>query len=70
MLQPWAIGKGYIPNPSTKGQLQAYHWLADANPSDPTKVFVIEKDHVLEMLVWESIVPRPNSRDLSYLKTA
>lgn len=69
-MQPWAFGKRGAPSLTSKGWFTAYHWLADENPLDKTKVFQIEKDDEITVLVWESIVPSPVTMDLSYLKEA
>jgi hypothetical protein len=36
---PWAVGPSVAPSATGNGSWLAYHWLADANPSEPTKVF-------------------------------
>lgn len=53
--QPWQFSPSVAPTPDTKGFIQAWHWLADWNPTDPTKLFRVEKDHVLNMMVYQKV---------------
>lgn len=64
---PWIVVPLKEPTRTAKGQLQAYHWLADESPDDPTKVFTINYDDALTMLIWESLTPSPVQPDLSHL---
>lgn len=65
---PWIAGELKAPSATTNGFFQAYHWLADENPQDPTKVFQIEKDDELTMLIWEGWTPTMMQWDLSQFK--
>lgn len=38
-LQPWIFGRNIPPSATQKGFFQAYHWLADAYPTDASKLF-------------------------------
>jgi hypothetical protein len=64
---PWIVVPLKEPTKTAKGQIQAYHWLADESPDDPTKVFTINYDDALTMLIWESLTPSPMQPDLSHL---
>lgn len=49
-ITKWALSAGTDYTSSTsKGTKRAWLWLADADPTDKTAVFGVEKDNVLEV---------------------
>lgn len=53
ILKPWALGKVAAPSSTATGDIIFYHWLANKDPTDPSKVFQIELQQNLQLMVFE-----------------
>lgn len=50
-ITTWAFGADSAPTATKQGSYSAYHWLADKKPTDNSKVFQIEDQAVVNVLV-------------------